>query len=120
MSYNELTEKEIEAEIQEKGLTAPRITPDYIDSLIVDQSFTILPSGKTGITELVLKNGFSVRGETSVVSKENFDVELGKKISFDKARDKIWELEGYLLQEKIYWQQCAIQTLSTNNNSLEE
>ena len=120
MTYNELTEKEIEEKIQEKGLTAPRITPEHIDSLIVSQSFTILPSGKTGITELILKNGFSVTGETSTVSKENFDIELGKKISFDKARNKIWELEGYLLQEKIYWQQCAIQTLSTNNSLSEE
>ena len=120
MSYSELTEEEIEKEIQEKELTAPRITPDHIDSLIVSQNFTILPSGKTGITELILKNGFSVTGETSTVSKENFDIELGKKISFDKARNKIWELEGYLLQEKIYWQQCAIQTLSTNNSLSEE
>ena len=114
MKYVIFTEEETEAEIQEKGLTAPRITPEYIDSLIVDQSFTILPSGKTGITELILKNGFSVRGETSVVSKENFDIELGKKISFAKARDKIWELEGYLLQEKLYQQP------SSTNNNLEE
>ncbi len=28
------TEKEIEQKIQEKGLNAPRLTPDYIDSKI--------------------------------------------------------------------------------------
>jgi hypothetical protein len=38
----------------------------------------------------------------SLVSKENFDVEIGEKIAYENARNKIWELEGYLLQEKVY------------------
>lgn len=93
------SENKIEKEIQLKGLNAPRLNPDHIDSTIVSKTFTILPSGKCMVCELILKNGFSVRGESACVSKENFDQEIGEKISYKNAREKIWLLEGYLLQE---------------------
>lgn len=94
------TELEIEKEIIEKGLTAPRLSPSDIDAVIVGETYTTLPSGKCLICELTLKNGFTVRGEAACVSKENFNLEIGKKISKENAREKIWQLEGYLLQEK--------------------
>ena len=94
-------EQEIEKQIQEKGLNTPRLSPDKIDAVIVSKTFTNLPSGKCMICEITLKNGFTVRGESSVISKENFDEEIGKKISFEDARNKIWGFEGYLLQEKL-------------------
>lgn len=96
-----MSEADIEKEIQAKGLSAPRLTPEHIDGIIVSESYTVLPSGKCMVCELILKNGFSVRGEASVVSKANFNEEVGRKISRLKARDQIWLLEGYLLQEKI-------------------
>lgn len=92
----------IEKAIQEKGLNAPRLTPEHIDSLIQSASYTILPSGKVMVCELTLRNGFTVRGESAVVSKENFDYDIGCTISYRDARDKVWQLEGYLLQEKLY------------------
>jgi hypothetical protein len=95
-------EQQIEKEIQEKGLNAPRLTPEKIDSVIVDKTFTILPSNKTMICEITLENGFTVRGEASVVSKENFNKEIGEKISFEDARKKVWQLEAYLLQENLF------------------
>jgi hypothetical protein len=94
-------EQEIEQAIQAKGLNAPRLTPTLIDSVIIDKTFTSLPSGKVMVCELTLTNGFTVRGEAATVSKENFNEEIGKTISFKNAREKIWELEGYLLQERI-------------------
>lgn len=93
-------ENEIEKEIQKKGLNAPRLTPQMIDSVIVDKTFTNLPSGKCVVCELTLKNGYSVRGESACVSVSNFDQEIGNKIALENARGKIWQLEGYLLQEK--------------------
>lgn len=95
------TEKEIEKEIQDKGLLAPRLTPEDIDAAIISQTFTTLPSGKAMVCELILRNGFSVRGESACVSKANFNEGIGKKISYEDARSKVWQLEGYLLQEKI-------------------
>lgn len=97
-----MNEQQIEAQIQAKGLTAPRLTPELIDSVIELASYTVLPSGKVMVCEITLRNGFTVRGEAATVSKENFNVEIGKTISLKNAREKIWELEGYLLQQRLY------------------
>lgn len=99
-----MSEKEIEQAIQDANLNAPRISPAHIDSVIVEESFTTLPSGKVMICELTLRNGFTVRGEAAVVSRANFNEEIGQRISKENARNKVWELEGYLLQEKLHQQ----------------
>jgi len=95
-----MSEEKIEKEIQEKGLNAPRLKPEDIDNAIKSSTFTNLPSGKCVVCEITLQNGFTIRGESACVSIENFDQEIGNKISFKNARDKIWQLEGYLLQDK--------------------
>ena len=97
-----MSEKEIESEIQEKGLTAPRITPDRVDNVIAGETYTVLPSGKVMVCELTLVNGFTVRGEAATVSKENFNGKIGRRISRENARDKVREVEGYLLQQKLH------------------
>ena len=91
-----------EAMIRERNLNAPRLSPDKIDAAIVGESYTILPSGKVMVCELTLRNGFTVRGDAAVVSKANFNEEVGRKVSRENARAKVWELEGYLLQERLY------------------
>lgn len=91
----------VEQEIQRKGLTAPRITPEMVDAAIVGETFTILPSGRTTVCELTLRNGFTVRGESSVVSIENFDESLGQRVARANAKSKVWELEGYALRERL-------------------
>jgi len=79
----------IEQEIQAKGLNAPRLTPADIDTAIIGETFTVLPSGKVMVCELTLRNGFTVRGESATVSKTNFDHEIGQRISRDNARNKV-------------------------------
>ena len=95
-----MSEAEIEKKIKEKGLEAPRLSPDKIDAAIKGKTFTNLPSGKCVICEITLQNGFTVRGESACVSVANFNQEIGNQIAFENARNKIWQLEGYLLQEK--------------------
>lgn len=95
-------ENQVEEQLQAKGLTAPRLTPDAIDAVIVSETFTTMPSGKSMVCELTLRNGFTVRGEAATVSKANFNEEIGQRISRDNARSKAWELEGYLLQERLH------------------
>lgn len=51
---------------------------------------------------LVLRNGFTVTGESACASPENFNQEIGNKIARTNAREKIWALEGYLLKQKLY------------------
>lgn len=97
-----MNEQQLELEIQGLNLNKPRLTPEHIDSIIVSATYTSLPSGKKMICELTLKNGFTVIGEASVVSKENFNEQIGMRISYDNARNKIWQLEGYLLQQQLF------------------
>lgn len=97
-----LNDEDIEKEIVAKNLNAPRLTPNLVEGAIVSETYTILPGGRTTICELTLQNGFTVRGESSCVSIENFDKDLGEKISRDDAKNKVWLLEAYLLKEKIY------------------
>lgn len=118
-----MTDKDIEQKIQAKGLTAPRITPQHIESVIDGEYYFTAENGVLGnihqqdeITRLVgyhdslktltfcvlhLKNGFSVTGESACASPENFDAEIGRKIARENAVNKIWMLEGYLLKQKL-------------------
>ena len=97
MSKNDQTTEEM---IQEKGLNAPRLNPAHIDSIIKKKEFHKL-TGTLTVCVLTLKNGFTVTGESACASPENYDQEIGEKIAFENARDKIWVLEGYLLKEII-------------------
>lgn len=94
-------EAQIEAEIQRKGLNAPRLTPDLIDSVIVSEQYHVFPGTTMTVCALSLRNGYIVTGESAAASPENFDREIGRKIARDNARNKIWALEGYLLCEKL-------------------
>lgn len=120
-----MSDKEIEQEIQAKGKTAPRVTPEYIGSLVMQEAFFTAEDGAFGVAikakhtggevnyqpheslslltfcVLVLRNGFTVTGESACASPENFDPEIGRKIARENAIQKIWALEGYLLKQKL-------------------
>jgi hypothetical protein len=109
----------IEKEIQDKGLTAPRVTMADIEANIASEHyFTAYQGAKYArITRdepkdseflklltfcvLVLKNGFTVTGESACASPENFDAEVGQKIARQNAVSKIWPLMGYELRSKL-------------------
>jgi hypothetical protein len=91
--------------IQEKGCTiAPRITPSDIDDIIKDIAYYVFPETLLTVCCLTLQNGFNVTGESACASPENFNKEIGEKIAFDNARQKIWQLSGYLLKQNLYEQ----------------
>lgn len=94
-------EQQLELEIQQKGLTAPRLTPEHIDSVISKEAFYIFPDTTLTVCCLTLKNGFQVTGESAAVSFKNFDKEIGERIARSNARNKIWSLEGYLLRNSL-------------------
>jgi len=80
---------------------SPTVTEEYLKEIVQgEQYFT---TGKTTICVLTLKNDFEVVGTSAPVSRENFDKEIGEKYAYEKAFQKLWELEGYLLQERLYW-----------------
>ena len=95
-------EQQLESEIQGKGLNAPRLTPNHIDSVIEKAYFYVFPGTTLTVCCLTLKNGFHVTGESAAASPENFDKEIGEKVAAGNARAKIWALEGYLLKQKLF------------------
>lgn len=96
-----MNESQIEQEIKAKQLIAPRVTPAIVDAAIVDEDYYVFPNTTVTICLLKLRNGFSVTGESAAASPANYNAELGRKIARDYARNKIWQLEGYLLRERL-------------------
>ena len=97
----QLSEDSIEQEIKNRGLDYPRLTPQHIDATIADEHYWVAPGTTTTVCVLVLLNGYTTVGESACVDPRNFDEAIGRKVARDKARDKIWALEGYLLKEGI-------------------
>jgi len=109
----------IEQEIIAKGLTAPRVTPQDIEDNITSEHYFTAGDGVVGsdfengpapypdaldlltFCVLVLRNGFSVIGESACASPENFNAEIGRKIARENAKQKIWPLMGYELRSKL-------------------
>ena len=112
-------DNKIEQEIQAKGLTAPRVTPADIEAEISGEHYFTAAHGLFGqlgvevhpdwdsplhqltFCVLVLRNGFTVTGESACASPENFDADLGRKIARQNAVAKIWPLLGFRLRDKI-------------------
>lgn len=82
-------------------MTQTKITPEDIDNTIVNEEYAVF-GGRLTICVLTLRNGFLVTGESSCVALENFDPKLGQEIARTNAEDKIWQLEGYVLRNKLY------------------
>ena len=108
----------IERLIQAKGKTAARVTPADIEaniraetyftafdgSMADDRDMTVQDADALKLLTfcvLVLRNGFTVTGESACASPENFDAELGRKIARQNAVQKIWPLMGYDLRSKL-------------------
>jgi len=115
----------IEQEIQAKGLTAPRVTPADIEAEITSEFYFTAADGYRSapcfdpngqptdclpppaplelltFCVLVLRNGFTVTGESACASPENFDAEIGRRIACQNAVNKIWPLLGFRLRDRL-------------------
>ena len=120
-----MNDQQIESEIQAKGLNAPRVTREDIELNISGEHYFTAAAGVEGELRfgnpkdsdssvyseslklltccvLVLRNGFTVTGESACASPENFDAELGRKIARQNAVNKIWPLMGYALKQRLH------------------
>lgn len=67
---------------------------------------------------ITLLNGYNVIGKAGCVDPENFDLDIGKGIAYDNAKNEIWNLEGYMLKEAIY-QEALDMAAATDYNQME-
>lgn len=117
----------IEAQMQARGLTAPRITLADIEANIASEHFFTAREGVLGMLAadgvpatayeqanaapqelalltfcvLVLRNGFTVVGKSAVASPENFDAGIGRKVARQDAINQCWPLMGYELKCRL-------------------
>lgn len=123
-----MTDQSVEQQIQAKGKTAPRITPEDLEANIVSEHYFTARDGRRGaivdgtyfarerpqpneadlvsldlltFCVLVLSNGFTVTGESACASPENFDEEIGRTIARQNAVAKVWPLMGYELKSRL-------------------
>lgn len=119
-----MNDQEIEQEIQAKGKTAARVTPKDIEANIAREHYFTAADGVRGelltsspelgveiekddprslltFCVLVLRNGFTVTGESACASPENFDAEIGRKVARANAVQKIRPLMGYELKARL-------------------
>lgn len=92
------TDEQIEKDIQAAGKTGPRITPDHIEAQIANELYQVLPGTTVTLCVLTMRNGFTIVGHSAAADPANFDEEIGRKVSRQRAVDQIWPLEGYLLK----------------------
>ena len=93
-------EAAVEAEINDKGLDAPRVTPDMLDAEIAGEEYHLF-NGTLTVCCLTLWNGFMVTGESACASPDNYDEAIGHKIARANARDKLWPLLGFRLRDQL-------------------
>lgn len=79
------------------------VTSEQIDKIVEATEFkTQTVYGKTTIVSAKLPNGFVITESSACVDPANYDEAIGEKICKDRIKKKIWELEGYKLQDEIY------------------
>lgn len=113
---------EIESMIEARASIAPRVTPRDIEAEIASEHYftaadavglppvggidfipprEVNPLDLLTLCVLVLRNGFTVTGESACASPENFDASIGRRIARQKAAEKIWPLLGFRLRDQL-------------------
>jgi len=78
-----------------------KVTSELVVSKIKTIEFNKIGDRLTHCT-ITLENGFLVTGESSCVDPAEYCQETGERIAKDRAVDKIWMLEAYLLREAYH------------------
>ncbi len=112
---------------------APRLTPADIEAEIYSEHYFTAEEGVWGAYKrnddvhhgntiqkiaaetlplltfcvLVLRNGFTVTGESACASPENFSAEIGRRVARENAIAKVWPLLGYALKDKLAQERAA-------------
>ena len=90
---------------EEPKAEVPTVTEEMIDSLLENSAFDIKTIfNKCTIVSCKLPNGFVIVESSACVSPENYDEKVGVNICLEKIKSKLWELEGYRLQNELYFE----------------
>lgn len=77
-----------------------KLTKEYLEGLVVNVQY--VHQELLTICTITLKNGFKLVGTSACADEQNYDRNIGNNIAYQNAFAKLWELEGYLLKQRIY------------------
>ena len=119
------------------ALLAPKLTPEDIEAVIVEEhyftaadgSFAVAGQRPTALPDdplahvtfcvLLLLNGAKVTGVNhGPVSSANFDAAKGREYARKNAIEKVWELEGYALRERLANPQAVLVGVGVGHRAL--
>jgi hypothetical protein len=76
------------------------VTQQQIDDLIKNAEVrTYTAFDKCTVVLVQLKNGFILTESSACVDPMNYDEDMGYEICMERIKNKLWELEGYVLQK---------------------
>lgn len=78
-----------------------KLSPEDIDNFIKSESCTTVGK-KTTIGVLTCLTGFEATVSASCIKPENYDINIGKKYTIEKAKDQIWTGLRFVLQWANY------------------
>lgn len=82
--------------------TKNTVTQNMVDNILEEAKFIIdSVFDKCTIVTCQLPNGFVIVESSSCVDPANYDEDMGIDICMKNIERKVWELEGYKLQDKL-------------------
>lgn len=94
------------------------VTQEKIDAMLKNATIEVETHfDKCTIVAVQLENGFVLVESSACVDPANYDPKMGKLICMKRIESKLWELEGYQLQNDLH--KAILQRERTSNMSEE-
>lgn len=84
-----------------------KLDKDDIAAAVAKVHYHVVPETTTTLCTLVLRNGFTVTGRSACVNPANFNAGVGEEMAYADAIRQVWQLEGYLLTQRLFEQSVA-------------
>lgn len=83
-------------------MTDPKVTEEQVEDVIQDTQFYVFPGTTVTVALLTLKNGAKVIGHNyGAIDVTRQDWATGRFEARAMAVEKVWELEGYVLRNRL-------------------
>ena len=80
------------------------VTQEQIENIIAQSEMEVFHRvhEKQCLVVAKLPNGFTIVGESACVDAKNYDENIGYDLAVKHIKNRLWQLEGYALQNKLY------------------
>lgn len=83
-------------------MSSNKVTQEQISKLISEAKIDVATvQEKCTVVTVTLKSGFILTESSACVDKANYDEKLGARCCMERIERKLWELEGYALQQRL-------------------